>query len=72
MSTAKKDLWSVVLDAQRYMKDVQHYVGEYAAKKFEVAKNLFPELKKGLERLQKKREKEDEAALKGTPKHPPT
>jgi hypothetical protein len=46
-SRAKMALWSVVLDAERYMKDVQHYVGEYAAKKFEVARSLLPELYRG-------------------------
>jgi hypothetical protein len=70
-SAAKKALWSVVLDAERYMKDVQHYVGEYAAKKFEVARSLLPELHSGLRRLQNEREQQDEAATTGRPNHTP-
>ena len=32
--------------------DAQHYVGEYATKKFELARDLLPELYKGLKRLE--------------------
>ena len=54
------------------MKDVQHYVGEYAAKKFEVARNLLPELYRGLQRLQKERDQEKENASESNAKHNPT
>ena len=70
-TAAKKLLWFAVLEAERYMKDVQHDVGEYAAKKFEVARNLLPELHRGLQRLQKEREQEKETASESNAKHNP-
>ena len=70
-SAPKKSLWQVVLDAERYMKDVQHYVGEYAAKKFEINRNLLPELHRGQQRLQKEREQQEQAATASKPMHTP-
>jgi hypothetical protein len=46
----------LLLDTIRDQLDAQHYVGEYATKKFEVAKDLLPELYKGLLRLQTERQ----------------
>ena len=38
------------------------YTGEYASKKFEVARDMLPELHQGLDRLKKQLEEEKEAA----------
>ena len=42
--------------------DVQFYTGEYASKKFEVARDMLPELHQGLDRLKKQLEEEKESA----------
>ena len=52
----------VVVDMTRDMMDVQFYTGEYASKKFEVARDMLPELHQGLDRLKKQLEEEKEAA----------
>lgn len=51
-SKATDVLGRMVIDMVRDMMDVQFYTGEYASKKFEVARDLLPELYLGLQRLQ--------------------
>ena len=50
-SKATNVLERIVVDMVRDMMDVQFYTGEYASKKFEVARDLLPELYQGLARL---------------------
>ena len=51
-------LQRVVVDMTRDMMHVQFYTGEYASKKFEVARDMSPELHQGLDRLKKQLEEE--------------
>lgn len=51
-------LQRVVVDMTRDMMHVQFYTGEYASKKFEVARDMLPELHQGLDRLKKQLEEE--------------
>jgi hypothetical protein len=48
----KAIILQLILDTIRDQMDAQHYVGEYATKKFELARDLLPELYKGLKRLE--------------------
>ena len=50
-SKATDVLGRMVVDMIRDMMDVQFYTGEYASKKFEVARDLLPELYQGVARL---------------------
>jgi hypothetical protein len=52
-SRMKNMVIQVILETIRDQMDTQHYVGEYATKKFEVARDLLPELYKGLKRLER-------------------
>ena len=47
-SKATDVLGRIVVDMIRDMMDVQFYTGEYASKKFEVARDLLPELYQGV------------------------
>lgn len=42
----------IVIDMFRDMVDVQFYTGEYASKKFEVSRNMLPELYTGVQKLE--------------------
>ena len=42
----------ILIDMFRDMEDVQFYTGEYASKKFEVSRNLLPELYAGVQKLE--------------------
>ena len=45
-------LQRLIVDMSRDQQDVQFYTGEYSAKKFEVSRNLLPELHAGVVRLE--------------------
>ena len=49
---AATTLYQLLVDMTRDMQDVQWYTGEYAAKKFEVSKDMLPELYAGVKRLE--------------------
>ena len=53
-------LLRIVVDMTRDLMDVQFYTGEYASKKFEVARDMLPELFQGLHRSQQQFEEEEE------------
>ena len=44
MRNMKMSLERVLIDMSRDMQDVGFYTGEYAAKKFEISRNMLPEL----------------------------
>ena len=58
-SKATDVLGRMVVDMIRDMMDVQFYTGEYASKKFEVARDLLPELYQGLARLKEQLDGKD-------------
>ena len=45
-------LYQLLVDMTRDMQDVQWYTGEYAAKKFELSRDMLPELYAGMKRLE--------------------
>ena len=55
-SQMKAVVVQMILDTIRDQMDAQHYVGEYATKKFEAARDLLPELYKGLMRLERQQQ----------------
>ena len=56
---AQRILKRIVVDMARDMMDVQFYAGEYAMKKFEVARDMLPELYAGLCRLKEQLQAEE-------------
>ena len=58
-SKATDVLGRMVVDMIRDMMDVQFYTGEYASKKFEVARDLLPELYQGVARLKEQLDGKD-------------
>ena len=56
---ALRILKRIVVDMARDMMDVQFYTGEYAMKKFEVARDMLPELYAGLCRLKEQLQAEE-------------
>ena len=49
---AATTLYQLLVDMTRDMQDVQWYTGEYAAKKFELSRDMLPELYAGVKRLE--------------------
>ena len=56
-SRLKEHIWQLILETERDMKCVQHYTGEYATKKFEVARELLPQFYRSLQFLFEEKER---------------
>jgi hypothetical protein len=59
----REQLWEALAAVERDLKSTQHYVAEYATKKFQSARDLLPQLHKGLARLAVERKEAEEAGL---------